>query len=110
MQEMVQPEPSAFDLKVNILLVDDQPADLLALRAILDELGHNLVEAHSGEEALRRMQQDEYAVILLDLQMYGLDGFETAKQIRNTAKGRHIPIIFLTAYADDRFPVVEAYC
>jgi PAS domain S-box-containing protein len=109
MQDTAQPGADGFDLGINILLVDDQPADLLALRVILDELGHNLVEARSGETALCRLQEAEYAVILLDVRMHGLDGFETAKHIRSQAKTRRTPIIFLTGYSDDRFPVEQAY-
>ena len=63
---------------MNVLLVDDQPANLLALEAILEGLGQTLVKAHSGEEALRLADHDT-AVILLDVKMNGLDGFETAK-------------------------------
>jgi PAS domain S-box-containing protein len=109
MRENAALKPAAFDLKVTILLVDDQPADLLALRAILEGLGHNLVEAHSGEEALGWLREGECAVILLDVQMHGLDGFETAKLIRSQAKTRHTPIVFLTGYSDGRFPVAQAY-
>src|SRR5438067_11605971 len=94
---------------VNVLLVDDQPANLLALDAILDDLGYNLVKAHSGTEALCRCQGDDFAVVLLDVQMHGLDGFETAKRIRGRERSRHTPIIFLTAYEDNRLPVQEAY-
>jgi PAS domain S-box-containing protein len=97
------PEPA------NILLVDDDAANVLALSAVLEDLGQNLVEARSGEEALRRLQDDDYAVVLLDVQMPGLDGFETAKRIRRGDNSRHTPIIFLTAYDDDRFPVEQAY-
>ncbi len=63
--------------KANILLVDDNPANLLALRSILDDLDQNLVEVRSGQEALQRLRTDEYAVVLLDVQMPGMDGFET---------------------------------
>lgn len=94
--------------KVNILLVDDQPANLLALEAVLDGLGENLVKAHSGEEALRLADQ-EVAVILLDVQMRGLDGYETAKLIRSREQTRHTPIIFLTAYDENRLSVEAAY-
>jgi CheY-like chemotaxis protein len=93
--------------KVNILLVDDQPANLIALEAVLDGLGANLVKAHSGEEALRLADQ-EVAVIVLDVQMAGLDGYETAKRIRMREQTRHTHIIFLTAYDDDRLSVEEA--
>src|SRR5437763_755012 len=94
---------------VNVLLVDDQPANLLALDAILDDLGYNLVKAHSGTEALCRCQGDDFAVVLLDVQMHGLDGFETAKRIRGRERSRHTPIIFLTAYDGDRLSAEQAY-
>jgi PAS domain S-box-containing protein len=94
--------------KVNILLVDDQPANLLVLEAILDGLGESLVKAYSGEQALRLADQ-KTAVILLDVQMHGLDGFETAKLIRSREQTRHTPIIFLTAYDENRLSVEEAY-
>ena len=83
--------------KANILLVDDNPENLLALRAILDELEQNLVDAHSGEEALQQLKNDEFAAVLLDVHMPGLDGFETAHLIRGQDKNRYTPIIFLTA-------------
>jgi PAS domain S-box-containing protein len=95
--------------RANVLLVDDQPANLLALRAILDDPGHNLVDAHFGEDALRRLAEDDFAVVLLDVQMHGLDGFETARRIRGAEKSRHTPIIFITAYDDDRPTVEKAY-
>jgi PAS domain S-box-containing protein len=95
--------------RVNILLVDDQPANLLALESILAGLGQNLVRASSGEEALRRLLQDHFAVVLLDVQMHGLDGFETAQLIRGRKKSRHTPIIFLTAYESTDFSVRRAY-
>jgi PAS domain S-box-containing protein len=99
----------ATEPKANILLVDDHPPSLLALRAILDDLGHNLVEARSGEEALRRMLDRDFAAVLLDVQMHGLDGFETAKLIRARPRSRHTPIIFLTAFENSRLPLEEAY-
>jgi PAS domain S-box-containing protein len=86
---------------VNILLVDDQPENLLALRAILEELGHNLVEARSGEEALRLLEGASFAVILLDVRMPGTDGLATARQIRTRGPSRHTPIVFISAYDDD---------
>jgi len=87
-------EPS---YKANILLVDDQPEALLALEAILEDLGQNLVKARSGQEALWRLLSEDYAAILMDVQMPGMDGFETAALIRERDKSRHIPIIFMTA-------------
>ena len=95
--------------QASVLLVDDSPANLLALRVILEPLGHNLVEAHSGEEALGLLLHGEFAVVLLDVRMQGMDGFETAKRIRKRERSRHTPIIFLTAYDDGRLPVEQAY-
>src|SRR5437868_12876120 len=100
---------AAAGQNVNVLLVDDQPANLLALEAILADLGVHLVKAHSGEEALRNLLQHDFAVILLDVQMQDLDGYETAKLIRGREKSRNTPIIFLTAYESNRLPVDEAY-
>jgi PAS domain S-box-containing protein len=89
--------------KANILLVDDRPENLLALEAILEPLGQNLVRAGSGEDALKRLLRDDFALILLDVQMPGLDGFQTAAYIRRRERTRNIPIIFLTAiYTDER--------
>jgi PAS domain S-box-containing protein len=95
--------------RANVLLVDDNPANLLALRVILEDLGQNLVEVCSGEEALIRLRHDSFAVVLLDVQMDGLNGFETAKLIRLLEGSRHTPIIFVTAYDDDKFSAKEAY-
>ena len=80
-----------------ILLVDDRPENLLALEAILSGLGHDLVKAASGEEALKRLLTEDVAVILLDVQMPGMDGFETANHIKQRERTRDIPILFLTA-------------
>jgi CheY-like chemotaxis protein len=79
--------------QVSILLVDDNPANLLALEAVLEPLGCNLVKADSGEEALKCVLSQDFAVILLDVQMPGLDGFETATLIKAREKSRYIPII-----------------
>ncbi len=95
--------------KAKILLVDDQHANLMALRAILEPLGQNVVEATSGHEALWRLADDNFAVVLLDVQMEGLDGFETARLIRGGETYRRTPIIFVSAYEDNRLPVAEAY-
>jgi PAS domain S-box-containing protein len=93
----------------NILLVDDQPANLLALEAILEPLGQRLVTARSGEEALRLLLHDDFAVVLLDVQMEGIDGFEVARLIRGRERSRHTPIIFITAYEQPEFSAARAY-
>lgn len=95
--------------KVNILLVDDHPENLLALEAILGKLGENLVKADSGEQALRCLLNQDFAVILLDVQMPGMDGFETATLIRQRERSRHTPIIFLTAFSTSDNLVFKGY-
>jgi signal transduction histidine kinase/DNA-binding response OmpR family regulator len=87
--------------KVNILVVDDLPEKLLVMETILEELGQNIVTASSGEEALRKVLEHDFAVILLDVNMPGMDGFETAAFIRTRKKSAHTPIIFITAFADE---------
>lgn len=83
--------------KVNILMVDDQAENLLALESLLEGLGQNLVRAQSGKEALRHLLAMNFAVIILDVQMPEMDGFETAALIRERERSRYTPIIFLTA-------------
>ncbi|MDQ3483878.1 MAG: diguanylate cyclase, partial [Actinomycetota bacterium] len=87
--------------RARILLVDDRPENLLALEAILAPLGQELVTADSGEAALRALLNHEFAVILLDVQMPGFDGYETAELIKARQKTQHVPIIFLTAVDPD---------
>ncbi|HYO10132.1 MAG TPA: response regulator [Tepidisphaeraceae bacterium] len=87
--------------KVNILIVDDKPEKLLSLEAVLEELGQTIVRAYSGREALRALLNQEFAVILLDVNMPGMDGFETAALIRQRKTTEHVPIIFITAFGDD---------
>jgi CheY-like chemotaxis protein len=96
---MARDQGSAQQAK--ILLVDDRPDNLLALSAVLSSLGHVLVRAHSGEEALKAMLSDEFALVILDVQMPGMDGYATATHIKRRERTRGVPIIFLTAtYAD----------
>jgi signal transduction histidine kinase/DNA-binding response OmpR family regulator len=87
--------------KANILVVDDLPEKLLVIESVLEELGQNVITARSGEEALRRLLEREFAVILLDVNMPGIDGYETAALIRRRKKSAHTPIIFITAFADE---------
>ena len=83
--------------KANILLVDDRAENIIALEAILSSLNQTLVPARSGDAALKALLSDEFAVILLDVLMPGMDGFETAAHIKRRPKTRDVPIIFLTA-------------
>jgi len=87
--------------RVKILMVDDRPANLLALETILEDLGQELVKATSGKEALRYLLNNDFAVILLDVKMPEMDGFETAALIRERERSRHTPILFVTAHKDD---------
>lgn len=94
---------------VNVLLVDDQPGKLLSYQAILEELGENLVPVTSGREALQCLLKDEYALILLDVVMPEMDGFETAKLIRERPRLERTPIIFLTAYSSSELDRLKGY-
>jgi signal transduction histidine kinase len=100
---------AAPDDRVNILLVDDQPANLLAMEAMLQGLGQNLIKAQSGREALKWLLTHEFAVILLDVKMPEMDGFETASLIRQRDKSRHTPILFLTAADNSQSHAVRGY-
>ena len=93
----------------SVLLVDDQPENLLALEAVLRPLGLRTVRATSGEEALRQLLHEDFAVILLDVQMPSMDGFETAELIKQRERTQHIPIIFLTAIDKERQQVFRGY-
>src|SRR4051812_3972914 len=92
---------SEADGKVSILLVDDRPEKLLALEAVLEDLGQTIVRAYSGREALRHVLNHDFSVILLDVNMPGMDGFETAQLIRQRKSSQHVPIIFITAMGDE---------
>lgn len=95
--------------RVNVLLVDDRPENLLALEAILNSPSYNLVQASSGTEALRCLLNQDFAVILLDVQMPGMDGFETATLIRSRDRSRSTPIIFITAFSSNDTHVFKGY-
>ena len=96
--------------KVNILMVDDQPAKLLSYEVILSELGENLIKAGSGREALEHLLKTDIAVVLMDIMMPEMDGYETIRRIREKPKFRMLPIIALTAKAmkGDREKCLEA--
>jgi signal transduction histidine kinase/DNA-binding response OmpR family regulator len=95
------PAAAASDNRVNVLIVDDQHDKLLSLETALASLGENIVLARSGRDALRRLLEQDFAVILLDVNMPDMDGFETAALIRQHRRCTHTPIIFVTAFGDD---------
>jgi PAS domain S-box-containing protein len=92
-----------------ILMVDDHPPNLVALEAILESPGQELVSATSGEDALRKVLAEDYALILMDVQMPGMDGLQTAKLIKERPRNRHVPIIFLTAIHKDPAFIFRGY-
>lgn len=102
-------DPLRAPAKVGILLVDDQPETLLAVEAVLEPLGQRLVKARGAEEALKSLLREEYALILLDVQMPGMDGFELAGLIREREKSKHIPIIFMTAAHKSEAQIFRGY-
>src|SRR5258708_5256646 len=93
----------------NILLVDDRPENLLVLKSLLDDLGQNLVTAASGAEALRCLLAMDFALIVLDVQMPAMDGFETARLIRERPRSGSTPIIFVTAYGPTEEKLFRGY-
>src|SRR5262249_50681011 len=104
----MQPDRS-LTTPVSILLVDDTPANLFALAAVLKPLGARIVEASSGQEAIEHVARESFAVALLDVQMPEMDGFDTAAQIRTLDNRRELPIIFLTAIHSDESFVKRGY-
>ena len=101
--------PQGAEKKVNILLVDDQQARLLSYQTILEELNQNLVTARSGVEALERLMKDEFALVLLDVSMPGMDGFETAAMIHDHPRFERTPIIFVTGVHISEFDRLKGY-
>jgi signal transduction histidine kinase/FixJ family two-component response regulator len=102
------PDPDA-PLKARILIVDDDERNAYAAVEALAELGHELIVARSGEEALKRLLAEEFALILLDLHMPGMDGYETAALVRSRKRNQHTPIVFLTAIFRDEAHIFQAY-
>lgn len=102
------PDPNARP-KANILLVDDHPGNLLALEAVLESPDYTIFKAASGHEALDLVRVEEFATILLDLQMPGMDGYETARRIKSMPNGKDIPVIFVTAVYREDEDIVRGY-
>jgi signal transduction histidine kinase len=94
---------------VNILIVDDEPKNLAVLEVVLDDPGYRLVRAGSGDEALLALMADEFALLILDVRMPGMSGFEVAHMVKERRKTARIPIIFLTAYYNEDQHVLEGY-
>ncbi|MDX6201781.1 MAG: hypothetical protein QOJ83_1281 [Frankiales bacterium] len=102
-------EQSGSTTPSKILIVDDRPENLLALEAILSGLGYELLRATSGEEALKQLLVEEVALILLDVQMPGMDGFETAAHVKARERTSQIPIVFLTAIDGEAHQAYRGY-
>ncbi|MDB5914778.1 MAG: diguanylate cyclase, partial [Ramlibacter sp.] len=96
-------------IPAHVLIVDDKPANLLAMEAALDSLGIDLVRAMSGPEALKALDQQDFAAVLLDVRMPGMDGFEVAREIRGRPRTRFTPILFVTAGDDPDEAMLSAY-
>lgn len=104
-----QPFPTTLPRSAPVLIVDDTPSKRLAMKAALAPLGHRIVEADSGIAALRRVLEEDFAVILLDVTMPGMDGFETAALIRERWQSEMTPIIFVTAFSSDEIGQIDHY-
>src|SRR6476660_6148597 len=97
------------DQTVNILIVDDEPKNLTVLETVLDDPGYRLVRATSGEQALLALMAEEFAVLVLDVRMPGMSGFELAQLVKERRKTARVPIIFLTAYYNEDQHILEGY-
>lgn len=98
-----------MDDKLNILLVDDQPTKLMAYEAVLGELGENLIEAHSGMEALEQLLKNDVALVLMDVCMPGMDGFETAEMIHQHPRFENTPIVFVSGICVTEMDRLKGY-
>src|SRR6187551_1099939 len=94
---------------VNILIVDDEPRNLAVLESVLDDPDYRLVRAGSGDQALLALMADDFALLILDVQMPGMTGFELAQLVKERKKTARIPIIFLTAYYNEDRHILEGY-
>lgn len=106
---LVPPPLPATAEKIEVLIVDDTPEKLIALEAALTDLDLQAVKAYSGREALRLVLQRDFAVILLDVNMPGMDGFETAQLLRQRPANAHTPIIFVTAFNTGETDIFRGY-
>jgi signal transduction histidine kinase len=111
---MSDPSPPEIDFEVDvpppsILMVDDRDANLVALEAVLGPLGYRTVRATSGEEALACTSREDFAVILMDVQMPGMDGFQTVAMIKERKRGVHVPIIFVSALSNEAHHISKGY-
>ena len=95
--------------QINILIVDDRPENLISLEALLEDFDANIIKAASGKEALGLTLEYDFALILLDVQMPDMDGFETAELLRGSVKTNHVPIIFVTAISKDQYHMFKGY-
>lgn len=95
--------------KQKILLVDDKPENLIALEAVLEDESRELIKAYSGNEALKVLLKEQVALVLLDVQMPGMDGFEVAELMHSNQKIAKVPIIFVTAISKEKKYVVKGY-
>src|SRR4051794_38977536 len=96
-------------VRPSVLIVDDTGTNLIVMSAVLSPLGVRLVEAQSGEQALARVRDEAFAVVILDVQMPGMDGFEVARRMRGMDNGREVPIIFVTAIHRDEATIRRGY-
>ncbi|MEO7327355.1 MAG: response regulator, partial [Minicystis sp.] len=108
-KESMPPSSASRASLARILLVDDVAANLLALESILEPLGHVLVRASSGEEALRKLLKDDYALVLMDVRMPGLDGLQAAALMKQRSRSRRTPIILISGMSGDREDILHGY-
>lgn len=94
---------------INILIVDDRPDNLFVLESLLEDINCNIVKANSGKEALDLLQEQEFALVILDVHMPEMDGFKTAKLMRAKERTRYIPIIFVTAIYEEQWSILKGY-
>src|ERR1044071_2708958 len=97
------------DAPINILIVDDEPKNLTVLETILDDPSYRLVRAETADDALLALVSEPFALLILDIRLPGMTGFELAEVIKQRKKTAHVPIIFLTAYYNEDQHVLEGY-